>query len=279
MWSESGSAGDDFGRIVALTRSQIKVALQRENGKPWHILEQDFLDCEYRAVRDHQMQELEAEDDLLSKVPVRNLKEKLMRESAEFVRQQRIQCLLQGAWFINGVQPAQSVSVKRPSAPWRFIRLDSGYKCLHYVDSPAKFEVRNGLEDLPDRIEIAAINQISTGTCTSPSSGLHNHVDLPTSLTPSPLSFSLLTANEGSLADQIATDQSTWADWTDGLNMLRRDSGHVTSDETAGYIKALTEIGLRIKLLDLTGEKVDIPSGLVAGPPPSNTDFFFSDLL
>lgn len=166
------------------------------------------------------------------------------------------------------------------------------------MDSPAKFEVRSGLEDLPDRIEIAAISQIATGTCTPPSSAVHNHVDLPTSLTPSLLSFSLLTASEGSLADQIATDQSAWADWTDGLNMLRRDGGHVASDETAGYIKALTEIGLKIKLLgtysssyvdapraqcrsiaDLTGEKVDIPSGLVAGPPPSNADFFFSDLL
>lgn len=166
------------------------------------------------------------------------------------------------------------------------------------MDSPTKFEVRSGLEDLPDRIEIAAISQIAAGTCAPPSTAVHNHVDLPSSLTPSPLSFSLLTASEGSLADQIATDQSAWADWTDGLNMLRRDSGHVTSDETAGYIKALTEIGLKIKLLgmcscialsipeaqwtfivDLTGEKVDIPSGLVAGPPPSNTDFFFSDLL
>ncbi|KAG8220969.1 ELMO/CED-12 family-domain-containing protein [Butyriboletus roseoflavus] len=279
MWSESGSARGDFGRVTALTRSQVKVALQRENAKPWHVLEQDFLEYEYRAVRDRQMQELEAEDDLLSKVPVRNLKEKLMRESAEFVRQQRVQCLLQGAWFINGVSPAHTGTLKRPNAPWRFIRLDNGYKYLHYVDSPAKFEVRSGLEDLPDRIEIAAISQIATGTCTPPSSAVHNHVDLPTSPTPSPLSFSLLTANEGSLADEIATDQSAWADWTDGLNMLRRDSGHVTSDETAGYIKALTEIGLKIKLLDLTGEKVDIPSGLVAGPPPSNTDFFFSDLL
>lgn len=126
---------------------------------------------------------------------------------------------------------------------------DNGCKYLHYVDSPAKFEVRSGLEDLPDRIEIAAISQISTGTCTPLSSAQHNHVDLPTSHTPSPLSFSLLTANEGSLADHIATDQSTWADWTDGLNMLRRDGGHVTSDETAGYIRALTEIGLKIKLL------------------------------
>jgi engulfment/cell motility protein 1 len=279
IWNESGSAGNDFSRVAALTRSQVKVALQRENMKPWHEVERDFLDCEYRAVRDRQMQELEAEDDLLSKVPVRNLKEKLTRESAEFVRQQRIQCLLQGAWFINGVSSSQMGPIKRPNGPWRFIRLDNGYKYLHYVDSPAKFEVRSGLEDLPERFEISTISQITIGTCAPPPNALHNHVDLPPNLTPSPLSFSLLSANEGSLADQIATDQSTWADWTDGLNMLRRDSGHVTSDETAGYIKALTEIGLKIKLLDLTGEKVDIPSGLVAGHPPTNTDFFFSDLF
>jgi engulfment and cell motility protein 1 len=119
------------------------------------------------------------------------------------------------------------------------------------VDSAVKFLVRNGLEDLPERIEIAAISQIATGTCAPPPNILRDHLDLPppTNLTPSPLSFSLLTATEGSLADQIAPDQSRWADWTDGLNMLRRDSGHVTSDETAGYIKALTEIGLKIKLL------------------------------
>ncbi|KAG6331407.1 hypothetical protein ID866_7685 [Astraeus odoratus] len=278
MWNESGSAVDDFSRIVALTRSQIKVVLQQENLKPWHEVEHEFLECEYRAVRDRQMQELEAEDDLLSKVPVRNLKEKLTRESAEFVRQQRIHCLLQGAWFLNGIPTAHTGPIRRPTGQWRFMRLDNGLKYLHYIDSPTKFDVRNGLEDLPERIEIASINQIVTATCASPNI-VRDHPDLPGSPPPSPLSFSLLSAGGESLADQIAADQIRWADWTDGLNMLRRDSGHVTSDETAGYIKALTEIGLKIKLLDLSGEKVDIPSGLVAGPPPTNTDFFFSDLL
>ncbi|KAI6164641.1 ELMO/CED-12 family-domain-containing protein [Pisolithus thermaeus] len=279
MWNESASAADDFSRISALTRSEIKVALQQESARPWHEVEHDFLECEYRAVRDRQMQELEAGDDLLSKVPVRNLKEKLMRESAEFVRQQRIHCLLQGAWFLNGVPTQHTGSARRPNGQWRFMRLDTGLKYLHYVDSPAKFDVRNGTEDLPDRIEIAAISQITTGTCAPLPNLARDHPDLSTSLSPSPLSFSLLSGGGESLADQIATDQSRWADWTDGLNMLRRDSGHVTSEETAGYIKALTEIGLKIKLLDLSGEKVDIPSGLVAGPPPTNTDFFFSDLL
>ncbi|KAG1770736.1 ELMO/CED-12 family-domain-containing protein [Suillus occidentalis] len=279
MWNESGSAAGDFSRIVALARSQWRC--KGKTLKPWHEVEHDFLDCEYRAVRDRQMQELEAEDDLLSKVPVRNLKEKITRESAEFVRQQRIQCLFQGAWFVNGIPTPANGHARRPNGQWRFIRLDNGLKYLHYVDSAVQFPVRNGLEDLPERIEIAAITQIATGTCASPPNILRDHLDLPppNNLTPSPLSFSLLTATEGSLADQIAPDQSRWADWTDGLNMLRRDSGHVTSEETAGYIKALTEIGLKIKLLDLSGEKVDIPSGLVTGPPPSNTDFFFSDLI
>ena len=78
--------------------------------------------------------------------------------------------------------------------------------------------------------------------------------------------------------------------------MLRRDGGHVGSEMTAGFVTALTEIGLKIKLLgkspsflccymeggadaraDLSGDKVEIPSGLSAGAPPVNADFYFSD--
>ena len=49
----------------------MKVALRRENERPWHEVEQDFLECEYRAVRDRQMKELEMEDDIMAKVPMR----------------------------------------------------------------------------------------------------------------------------------------------------------------------------------------------------------------
>ncbi|KAK6992173.1 ELMO/CED-12 family-domain-containing protein, partial [Favolaschia claudopus] len=283
MWGDSGAASGDFSRVSALVRSQAKVALRSENVRPWHEVEHDFTECEYRRVRERQMKELEQDDDLLSKVPVRNLRAKLYKESFEFVRQQRIQCLMQGAWFVNALPPNSTGSrdsTRRPSRPWRFMRLDPGLKYLHYVDSALKFAVRSGLEDLPDRIEVAAISEIATGTCAAPPHVLRDQSDLPPTFPPvaSPLSFSLLSAHEGSLADQIAPDQSRWADWTDGLNMLRRDGGHVSSKETAGFVQALTEIGLKIKLLDLSGEMVELPSGLIAGPPPSNTDFFFSDL-
>ena len=50
---------------------RVKVALRGENIRSWHDVEHDFLESEYRAVRDRQMKELELEDDLLSKVPIR----------------------------------------------------------------------------------------------------------------------------------------------------------------------------------------------------------------
>lgn len=164
-----------------------------------------------------------------------------------------------------------------------------------------KFPVRKGLEDLPDRVEVAMISEVATGTCAPFPHIQRDQADIPlgsgSPLLASTLSFSLLSTSGGSLADQIAPDQARWADWTDGLNMLRRDGGHVASQETELFVQALTEIGLKIKLLgmclpsvsrvaasvlrsalDLSGERVEIPSGLVSGPPPMNSDFFFSDL-
>ena len=118
-----------------------------------------------------------------------------------------------------------------------------------------KFPVRVGLEDLPERIEISQIAEVGIGTCALPPNILRDS-DLPptTAPTTSPLSFSLYSnsTREGSLADQVATDPSRWADWTDGLNMLRRDGGHVATQETAGFVHALTEIGLKVKLLSVS---------------------------
>lgn len=120
---------------------------------------------------------------------------------------------------------------------------------LHYVESAIKFPIRSGLEDLPERLDVSLITEIGTGTGFPPPHVLPDSIDVPGVQAASPLSFSLINTHEGALADLVAPDASRWADWTDGLNMLRRDGGHVASSETAGYVQALTEIGLKIKLL------------------------------
>jgi engulfment/cell motility protein 1 len=57
--------------VAVLIDIRIKAALRSEHVREWLAVEHDFNGAEYRAVRDRQMKELELEDDLLSKVPVR----------------------------------------------------------------------------------------------------------------------------------------------------------------------------------------------------------------
>jgi len=102
--------------------------------------------------------------------------------------------------------------------------------------------------------------------------------DVPSTGAPasaSPLSFSLLSTRGGSLADLVAENSRSFSDWIDGFNMLRGD--HFSTKETAEFVQSLTEIGLKIKLLDLSGERVEIPNALNAPSLPDTTDFFFSD--
>lgn len=51
--------------------NRVKIALRKENTRAWHEVQTDFNECEYQAVRDRQMRELELEDDVMSKVPIR----------------------------------------------------------------------------------------------------------------------------------------------------------------------------------------------------------------
>jgi engulfment and cell motility protein 1 len=167
---------------------------------------------------------------------------------------------MQGAWFVNAVPLSSNISASTTAPsnrkPWRFIRLDHSQTYLHYVDTSTKFPVRAGIEDLPERLDVSLIHEIAVGTCAAPPQVVtvldpHDHVPAGPTSAPSPLSFSILAEEEGKvLANLVATDASRWADWTDGLNLLRKDGGgHVQSQETAEFVQALTDIGLKIKLL------------------------------
>ena len=70
-----------------------------------------------------------------------------------------------------------------------------------------------------------------------------------------------LRGREG-LEDDVATDVSRSADWTDGLKMLRKDGLHVATEETEGSVHTLTEIRLKIKLLALSCRRLRLVSRL-----------------
>ncbi|UZJ55154.1 hypothetical protein CBS101457_004474 [Exobasidium rhododendri] len=278
IWSESGAGVGDFGRVSALVRSQVREALRNEASKTWFEIEADFLESDYRTVRDRQMKELELEDDFTSKASIRNLRGRLYRESYEFVRQQRIQCLLEGAWFrtppnntISNRTTKTSMTASSNKA-WRFYRLSPNRKYLHYCQAAERGPIRSGLDDLQERIDLSLVTDISMQSVPS------QHGSNSLELNSFNLTFSLLGSSEISLADFVALNASQFSEWTDGLSMLRSEGGLVNTKETADYIQILTDIGVKVKLLDLTGEAIDVPTSIETPPVPSSTAFFFAEL-
>lgn len=82
IYAESGATLADFARVSTLTMSQVRITLETGaldyqsaqfdiNPKTFFSLKQDFEQAKYEDVRDRQMKELELEDDLMSKLPVR----------------------------------------------------------------------------------------------------------------------------------------------------------------------------------------------------------------
>ncbi|CDW96845.1 hypothetical protein, partial [Sporisorium scitamineum] len=268
MWNESGAVASDFTRVSALVRSQVNEALgkQEETSSTWLELEDAFLNSEYRTVRDRQMKELEVDEDYNSKASMRNLRGRIYRESYEFVRQQRIQCLLEGAWFCNVATPAanalsnhskqrrgssSTVDTAVPATratgngassgtpkPWRFYRLAPNKKFLYYCDSLERFPIRGGLDDLAERIDLSLVTEVShhSGAGDTGATGAKATGELV---------ISLLQSADASLAEMQALNPSQFSEWTDGLNMLRGEGGVVSTRETADLIQTLTEIGIK----------------------------------
>lgn len=300
MWNESGAAASDFPRVSALVRSQVDEVLgkQEETSRTWQELEDAFLHSEYRTVRDRQIKELEVDQDSNSKASIRNLRGRIYRESYEFVRQQRIQCLLEGAWFRNVATPpggassggakhrresTSTIDTAVPAArsaatgnattgsskPWRFYRLAPNKKLLYYCDSSERFPIRGGLDDLTERIDLSLVTEVSH----------HGGAGEGSARAASgKWTISLLQSPDTSLAEMQALNPSQFSEWTDGLNMLRGEAGVVSTRETADLIETLTEIGIKVKLLDLTGEQIELPSNVQPPPLPSTTEFFFAEL-
>ncbi|WVR08927.1 hypothetical protein IAU60_005986 [Kwoniella sp. DSM 27419] len=269
MWQESESRTPDFSKVSSLVRSQIRLSLADEAEKTWLNLEQDFLATEYRTIRDRQMELLEKEDGMMNRPAVRDLRDKLGREAYEVLAEQRIGCMLQGGWFNSAAVIVQGVNISvRPNAgrPLRFLRLSPNRKIIAWdefaqrVDNPS-------FESLRERIEVAGVNSLRQSTGCAVNSRSPNLI--------SKLSFSIMGDSDISLLDLDAIHAAQLAEWTDGIRVLRGDGG-MTSMESANYVQILAELALKVSLLDITGDGVDIPEKVSFGPAPKSTDFVFA---
>ncbi|RKP05684.1 ELMO/CED-12 family-domain-containing protein, partial [Thamnocephalis sphaerospora] len=260
-WNHMEAAVEDFDKVSALLRSHVRYTLHEEGCTSLFEFERAMLETPYEVMRSRQLKDLEQEDDLLTKLAVRNLRERLYRESYEFVKQQRIDCLVRGAWFPapatvhaaatavagGNIDPGVQGSHKARRMAYRFYRLSPNKKYLHYGEFTEMTAEPPNLDDLPERGEQTVSTQQPQGVAPKPGGGRG----------PPAFNFSLMTGNDLSLVDFAAPDATRFAEWTDGFNMLL--DRNIANRDTADLIMSLTEVVTRVHLLDVAAEKLEIP--------------------
>lgn len=83
------------------------------------------------------------------------VRDELNHEALQFVKEQRIRCLLQGAWFPMGADFGTNTGPvagnRAVPSSWRFVRLSHNRRYLHYADFNEKTATEPKLDALQEK--------------------------------------------------------------------------------------------------------------------------------
>jgi len=159
LWNATGAELEDFMKIVELVRILIEsVVGGASRTKDVQEVEEELAEFEYQRLRELQMELLELTYEDAWGHHLRQIRDELNHEALQFVKEQRVRCLLQGAWFPNDLGykadagPVTKQDLKR-SVPtsYRYVRLSHNRRYLHYADFDAQGNHEPGLDMLPER--------------------------------------------------------------------------------------------------------------------------------
>lgn len=182
LWKSTGAQTDDFEKVEDLVRILIDHvvgraprtkdirAVEEELAETDHHklreLQMDLLELTYESVWGHHLRYVWLEVspgrvlfgwDLIVWTD-RQVREELKHEAFQFIREQRIRCLLRGQWFPRSVEfrsdhgPVTKQDLNRPSPSlWRYVRLSHSRRHLHYGDFDLRGDDELGLEMLPEK--------------------------------------------------------------------------------------------------------------------------------
>lgn len=159
LWKATGAKREDFSKIADLVRVLIEVTVgPASRTKDLKDVEDEMEGYQLSDLRKTQMEFLELTYEGTWGHHLRQVKDELDHEAVQFVKEQRIRCLLQGAWFPNALGykaeagPVTKQDLKRsvPSS-YRFVRLSHNRRYLHYADFDIQSSDEPELEALNDK--------------------------------------------------------------------------------------------------------------------------------
>lgn len=298
LWQATGAELGDFLKIVDLLRILLEsVVGGAMRTSDVHEVETQIREFELQRLRQLQMELLELTYEDTWGHHLRQIRDELNHEALQFVREQRIRCLLAGAWFPNrgskgevGLAIKQDVERQSTTAPHCFAKLSHNRRYLHYADFESRPVEEPGLDALREKVDLTSVisvtSNVSAASDANSSTSTLRDASQPTSTTkitihghlPSnsrPNTPKTYDRNNFNLAKTTAhpnrkevtlltlypQTHSLASEWLDGLLMLLNQQP-ITAD-TNKLIRVVEDYGLKIRLLNVRFDDMAF-----AGEPP-----------
>ncbi|KAH6853418.1 ELMO/CED-12 family-domain-containing protein [Chaetomium sp. MPI-CAGE-AT-0009] len=171
LWKATGAQRDDFDKVAELVRVLVEQVVGRSS-RTKDVLEVEDELQEYDAarLRELQMELLEMSFEDQWGPHLVSVREELKHEALQFVKEQRIRCLLQGSWFTKPMPHTrqESYTKRRLYQPWRYAKLSHNRRYLHYADFPDKLPYDPGLDALTEKIDLGTISSVVSNVSANP---------------------------------------------------------------------------------------------------------------
>lgn len=295
LWKTTGAETEDFTKIADLVRILLEAVVGGATRvSDVHDVETEIQQFELARLRHLQMEVLELTYEDHWGQHLGQIRDELDHEALQFVKEQRIRCLLAGAWFLNdrGYQSEDGISTKQDlkssnSTPHRYAKLGHNRRFLHYADFNVRGDEEPNLEALVEKIDLTTASSVvlapsgpnsSTTTLKATHSSTSTrkitiHGYLPSNSRPTSPKFQTrmgssvnkMPRREVTLLTLQPQTHNLTAEWLDGLLMLLNYKP--VTGETEKLTAMVQDYGLKIRLLNvrfddmaLAGDTPEIPS-------------------
>ncbi|KAI1047973.1 hypothetical protein LB506_002659 [Fusarium annulatum] len=295
VWKLTGAEQGDFEKVVELVRILIDCVVGgATRTKDVAEVEEEMQEYDVPRLREQQMCLLEMSFESTWGQHLQQVREELKQEALQFVKEQRIRCLLQGSWFSKPAPKRDNGAVKHrlfTPTPWRYAKLSHNRRYLHYADFEERTVTAPGLDSLGEKVDLSTISSVVSNVSApnedtrSTMSDLMGKDATPKTTTKITV-YSFVNATEAARGTDnkeqpIFTlwplSHSLASEWLDGLLMLLNQAP-ITA-ETNKLVNLVSEYGLKIRLLnvrmDTAFEGPEPGAGVIPSREGLDEDYFF----
>ncbi|KAL8647521.1 MAG: hypothetical protein Q9210_005511 [Variospora velana] len=281
LWKATGAEREDFLKLVDLVRVLLEaVVAGAKRGKNIQEVEDEMQGYNLERLRQLQMELFELTYEDTWGQHLRQVRDELNHEALQFMKEQRIRCLLQGAWFsgnsaqtTHGDQINQQDQKATSVSSFRYVKLSHNRRFLHYADFDFKGDQDPGLDFLQEKLDLGLVSSVASNisTTTPPSTGSSSSTVQPQSTTkitihgyhPSSSTKHTRNPSKSTTASKSTNSRkqetpllvlhppthSQASEWLDGLLMLLGQQP--LTSETKKLTQLVSEYGLKIRLLNV----------------------------